>query len=379
MNKKLRYFLILLFTVVSISNVYSQTINNNTYKTKSNAILVSSENLNTKEKLTNETTKNKENKNDFSFFGEKSELPEYLVPVGNTVGIKINTDGILVLGTGYINTTDGRLLIPAKDKVFVGDIIYKVNGESVKNKEDLEKVTSNAENVELVLNRNGETITTTIKAEKSVIDEKYKIGLWVRDTTQGIGTISFYDPKTNEYYALGHGILDIDTKELMKVKDGEVLACDITSISKGAEGSPGEIIGEIKVGQSIGTVEENTLEGVKGKVTNVDNLNIVSEKLTLADKADVKVGEAYILSNVNKGQVEKYKINILQVDKNSIGNKNMVIEITDEKLLNVTSGIIQGMSGSPIIQDNKIVGAVTHVFVNNPKKGYGVFVENMVK
>ncbi len=368
MSKKLRYFLILLFTVVSISNVYSQTINNNTYKSKSNAILVNSENV----------VESHDNKG-FSLFGKKEEIPEYLVPVGNTVGIKINTDGILVLGTGYINTTDGRLLIPAKDKVFVGDIIYKVNGESVKNKEDLEKITSNAENVELVLNRNGETITTTIKTEKSLVDDKYKIGLWVRDTTQGIGTISFYDPVTNEYYALGHGILDIDTKELMKVKDGEVLSCDITSISKGQEGSPGEIIGEIKVGENIGTVEANTLEGVKGKVTNIDNLNIVSEKLELAHKSDVKVGEAYILSNVNKGEVEKYKINILQVDENSIGNKNMVIEITDEKLLGLTSGIIQGMSGSPIIQDNKIVGAVTHVFVNNPKKGYGVFVENMVK
>ncbi len=366
MNKKLRYFLILLFTVVSISNVYSQTINNNTYKTKNNAILVSTQN-----------TEEKKSKH-FSLFNN-DELPEYLVPVGNTVGIKINTDGILVLGTGYINTTDGRLLIPAKDKVFVGDIIYKVNGQNVKNKEELADITSSAENVELVINRNGQTITTNIKAEKSVIDEKYKIGLWVRDTTQGIGTISFYDPKTNEYYALGHGILDIDTKELMKVKDGEVLACDITSISKGEEGAPGEIIGEIKVGRSIGSVEDNTLEGVKGKLTSTENLNIVSEKLELMDKADVKVGEAYILSNVNKGQVEKYKINIVQVDKNSVGNKNMVIEITDESLLAVTSGIIQGMSGSPIIQNDKIVGAVTHVFVNNPKKGYGVFVENMVK
>ncbi len=362
MNKKLRYFLILLFTVVFFStSVYSETINNNTYKNKGNAILVNIENLN--------IFSNKEEK----------KLPKTLIPVGSTVGIKINTDGILVLGTGYINTVEGTLVIPAEDKVKVGDIIYEVNGQKVQTKDQLAEITCKSENVDFVLSRNNEIINVSIKAQKSIIDEKYKVGLWVRDTTQGIGTITFINPKTMEYYALGHGIIDIDTKELMKVKKGEVLACNITSISKGEEGLPGEIVGEIKVGEQIGNVTLNSANGIKGQITDVSRLDLLKDELTVCNKKDIRLGEATILSSVDNGTVKEYKINILQIDTKSVGNKNMVVEIVDEALLDKTSGIVQGMSGSPIIQDGKIVGAVTHVFVNNPKKGYGVFIENMIE
>ncbi len=362
MNKKLRYFLILLFTVVFFStSVYSETINNNTYKNKGNAILVEIENLN----IFND--------------GGHNKLPKRLIPVGNTVGIKISTDGILVLGTGYINTLEGTLVIPAEDKVKVGDIIFEVNGQKVQTKDQLAEITSKSENVDLVLSRNNQILNVRIKAEKSIIDEKYKVGLWVRDTTQGIGTITFINPDTMDYYALGHGIIDIDTKDLMKVKKGEVLTCNITSISKGEEGLPGEIVGEIKVGEQIGDVTMNSANGIKGQIIDISKLELVYKELPVCDKKDVKVGAAKILSSVDNGTVKEYKINILQVDTKSIGNKNMVIEIVDEDLLEKTSGIVQGMSGSPIIQDGKIVGAVTHVFVNNPKKGYGVFIENMIE
>ncbi len=366
MNKKFRYSLILIVTIISLcTTVYSKTTFAETYKTKSNAILVEE---NDKEGILSV----------FNVFKEKSELPKYLIPVGNTVGIKINTDGILVLGTGYINTSDGSLVIPAKDKIFAGDIIYKVNDEVIQTKEQLAEITSNSEDVKVVLNRNNEVMEVNVHAKKSITDGKYKLGLWVRDTTQGIGTISFINPETNEYYALGHGILDVDTKGLMAVKDGDVLACNITSINKGAEGTPGEIVGEIRVGKSIGDVKANTETGVKGNISNYDNLNITSEKLPVCPKEEIKLGEAYILSNVQNGEVQKYKVNISQINKDSIGNKNMIVEIVDEKLLSKTSGIVQGMSGSPIIQEGKVIGAITHVFVNNPKKGYGVFVENMV-
>lgn len=366
MNKKIGKILLLLCMVVSLStSVYSKTINN-TYKNRANATLVSDSTSHGVLDVFN-ILNNKE-----------STSKKYLIPVGNTVGIKINTDGILVLGTGYINTVDGTLVIPAENKVYVGDIIYKVNGEKIQTKEQLEEIISNSENVELVLYRDNEVHNVSIKAEKSIEDDKYKIGLWVRDTTQGIGTISFIDPETNEYYALGHGIMDIDTNELMKVKDGEVLACNISSISKGTKGVPGEIIGEISIGSNIGTVKENVTTGVVGTIENYENLNIISDKLEICDKKDIEIGRASILTNVENGAVEKYDINILQIDRSSVGNKNMVIEIIDEDLLNKTSGIVQGMSGSPIIQNDKIVGVVTHVFVNDPTKGYGVFVENMI-
>ncbi len=366
MNKKLRYFLILLFTVVFFStSVYSQTINNNTYKNKSNAILVNIKSI--------------ENLGVFNISSKITDkVPKTLVPVGNTVGIKISTDGILVLGTGYINSIDGTLVIPAENKVKVGDIIFEVNGQKVQTKDQLAEITSKSEDVELVLSRNNEILKVNIKAEKSIIDEKYKVGIWVRDTTQGIGTITFINPKTMEYYALGHGILDIDTKELMKVKKGEVLSCDITSISKGEEGLPGEIVGEIKVGEVIGDVNMNNANGINGKITDPSKLKLLYGELPVCNKKDIEIGDATILSSVDNGEVKEYKIKILQVDTKSIGNKNMVIEIVDEELLDKTSGIVQGMSGSPIIQNGKLVGAVTHVFVNNPKKGYGVLIENMI-
>ncbi len=379
MNKKLNYMLILLFTVVSLSaNVYSKTINNNTYKNKSNAILVSTHEDNSNNYITGEEKQRKKFFNfDFSFNKDKN-IPEYLIPVGNVVGIKINTDGILVLGTGYINTPDGSLKIPAKNKVFAGDIIFKVNGENIQTKEQLAEITSDAENVELVINRNNEIKTVNIKAEKSVVDDKYKIGIWVRDTTQGIGTVSYINPENNTYYALGHGIMDIDTQELMKVKDGQVLSCEITSINKGEKGLPGEIIGEIQVGESIGSVTRNRDEGVSGQIIDYNKLDIKYGKVEVASKEKVEIGKAYILSNIADGTVKRYDVKILQIDTKSKGNKNMVIEVVDDELLDTTSGIIQGMSGSPIIQNDKVIGAVTHVFVNNPTKGYAVFVENMV-
>lgn len=360
MNKKLIYSLIILITIISFStNVYSKSLN--TYKNISSEMFVSD----IKESISIFNITDGDNKVDA------------LIPVGNTVGIKINTDGILVLGTGYINTEDGRVVIPADDKVFVGDIIYKVNGERVQNKEQLSEITSATENVKLVLNRNNEIMEIEVKAEKSLLDNKYKLGLWVRDTTQGIGTISFINSDTNEYYALGHGILDVDTKDLMTVKDGDVLVCDITAINPGEEGKPGEIVGEIKIGESIGTVRSNTSTGVTGNINNYDKLNITTEKMKICPKEEVEIGEAYILSNIQNNDVEKYSINILDIN-DGIGNKNMIIEITDKKLIEETGGIIQGMSGSPIIQNDRIVGALTHVFVNEPKKGYGVFVENML-
>lgn len=303
-----------------------------------------------------------------------------LVPVGKAVGVTVDTDGILVLGTGYVNKDTNEVCQPSKGVLKTGDLITHVNGEKITQKEELiEIVESSTGSLNISIVRNGETLQGTLTPIISTEDGKQKIGAWVRDCTQGIGTLTYYNPQTKGFGALGHGVYDIDTKSLLSIKDGKITETIISGIKKGEKGIPGELSGETDDTKVIGEIYQNTECGLYGKIYS-ENVDFTEqEALPIATKENIKEGKAYILTNISGNKVEKYEINIESIDINTSNpSKCMIIRITDEKLLSQTGGIIQGMSGSPIIQDNHIIGAVTHVFVNDPTKGYGIFIENML-
>ncbi|NLP34513.1 MAG: SpoIVB peptidase [Clostridiales bacterium] len=303
-----------------------------------------------------------------------------LIPCGFPIGIYVETDGILVLGNGRITGNDGLNYEPVNNKLKSGDYILAIDDKKIKDKEELieEIQNSNGDDIKLLVRRNDEEITVRVTPVKAT-DGKYKIGAWIRDDTQGIGTLTFTSTK-GDFGALGHGITDIDTGLLMEISDGTVYAADIMSIIRGKEGVPGELIGMIRQSNKykIGNIEKNTLQGIFGKIDYNYNWLLNQGTFEIGLKQEVQKGPATILCTV-KDKVEEFNIQIESVDiSNSNHSKGIVIRITDERLLEMTGGIVQGMSGSPIIQNNKIIGAVTHVFIQDSTKGYGTFIENMV-
>jgi len=307
-----------------------------------------------------------------------------LVACGNTIGVNLKINGILVIGMADVLLKDGKRVAPAKDSgIKVGDFIIGVDDKAVNRIEELIEAIDASKGREIVIKyRRGEHIgECRVEPALSNEDKKYHIGLWVRDSTAGIGTLTFYNPRTMEFGALGHGITDIDTGTLMPVDEGEILDANILAIKKGKPGIPGELKGIFSSDRSkLGVINKNNECGIFG-VLNANYARNMSEKLySIGLKAQVKEGPAKILANIDGKKVEEYDIEIQKVSRQALSNsKGMVIKITDPELLNKTGGIVQGMSGSPIIQDDKIIGAVTHVLVNDPTRGYGIFIENMLK
>lgn len=305
----------------------------------------------------------------------------YLIPCGLSVGINIKTDGILVLGTGIIGGKDGLNYEPALNILKSGDYIVAVNNKNVENKKNLIEMIEkcNGNDIQLDVIRNNERIKLIIKPVLAT-DGLYKIGAWIRDDTQGIGTLTYVD-EDNSFGALGHGITDVDTGLLMNVREGGLYKADIVQINKGEKGSPGEVVGVIRKGVSdhYGSIDKNTRQGVFGEIDDSVFITKDMEKYPMGLKQDIKLGKATILCQVSD-QIEEYEIEIEKIELNTDNySKGMVIHITDKKLLSLTNGIVQGMSGSPILQNGKIIGAVTHVFVQDSTRGYGIFVENMIK
>ena len=302
----------------------------------------------------------------------------YVVPGGIPFGVKLFTKGVIIVGISDVKTTDG-LLNPAKQSgLQKGDIILTVNRKDVNNNEELIKIVeeSNGNELSAEVIRNGMKYETNIKPVKCETDNIYKLGLWVRDSSAGIGTVTFWDEKTKIFGGLGHGICDVDTGDLLPLSHGDIIKVNINGISKGVRGNPGELKAYFIEGEPIGTLTENTYSGVYGKFSTAISCN---EVLPVALKQQVKQGKAQILTTVYGTTPEYYDVDIININYNEQQvSKNMIIKITDDKLLSQTGGIIQGMSGSPIIQDGKIVGAVTHVLVNDPTRGYGIFIENML-
>jgi len=305
---------------------------------------------------------------------------QYLIPSGEAIGIYMETDGILVIGTGVVNGLDGLNYEPAYNIVKSGDYILSVNGERVENKKELVQKVNLYGNQELVLEvrRNAEVVKLSVTPVTTGLEE-YKMGVWVRDNTQGIGTLTFID-ENGDFGALGHGINDVDTGQLMRLRHGKLYNTEIISIMKGQKGSPGELSGVIhyKDSEIIGEISSNTSAGIFGQV-DVENYTFEELAMEIGYKQDIEAGAASILTSVS-GSVQEYDVEIQEINLNdNDANKGLVIKIVDEELLELTGGIVQGMSGSPIIQNNRLVGAVTHVFVQDSTSGFGIFIENMLE
>lgn len=305
-----------------------------------------------------------------------------LTPIGMPIGIYVKADGILVLETGTVKGADGMSYEPAAEILQSGDYIKAVNGVGIQNKRELIETVKNCDGQELILKicRAEQELEVKVIPIMSSAQE-YKIGVWVRDNVQGIGTLTYIDENL-EFGALGHGINDIDTAELLELGSGTLYHTDIISIIKGESGFPGELMGIIDYlpENEIGTITRNTDHGIfgEGNETLLEAASMSSYPVAM--KQEIALGAAQILCCIS-GQAELYDVEITKINLNSEGenvNRGIVLKVTDERLLELTGGIVQGMSGSPILQDGKIAGAVTHVFVQDATKGFGIFIEEML-
>lgn len=306
-----------------------------------------------------------------------------VIPVGNIAGVKLYTSGVLVVGMSEIEGKDNKIYKPYENTgIKEGDTITQINNNYISSTDELIDTVnkSNGEVIEVTYIQNEQEKECSITPVK-INENEYKIGLWVRDSAAGVGTVTFYEPSSKTFGALGHGIADIDTGELLNIASGEFVTTRILNITKGEKGNPGKIQGTIENQQTIGEISKNTGFGIYGKVDNISSLDLDSSKeMEVALRDEIKLGKAKILCSLDNKNVQEYEIEIKKIYKeNNYNNKSMEIEITDENLINKTGGIIQGMSGSPIIQNGKFIGAVTHVLVNNPKEGYAVFGDLMLK
>ena len=284
----------------------------------------------------------------------------YIIPGGENIGISINSKGIIVIGR-YKNINK---------RIKNGDIITKIDGMNVNNMDELSKyIDSNKHTVEILRNNK------KINIELEVIEENgiYRTGLYVKDNITGIGTLSYIDPETKSFGALGHEVSESNTGTILNVKNGKIYNSSVTDIERSESGNPGSKDATISDNE-IGNINKNTKKGIFGKINDIPN----KKKYKVANISYIKLGKAKILTVINDNKINEYEIEIKKIlDDNS--NKNILFEITDSELLNKTGGIVQGMSGSPIIQDDYIIGAVTHVVINNPKYGYGIYIKNMLE
>lgn len=306
-----------------------------------------------------------------------------VVPMGNLIGAKLYTSGVLVVGMSEIQGDDQQKHKPYEGSgIEEGDMIVEMDSKKIANTDELVETVNSSKGkvIQIKYVRNNETITTSIQPIKSE-DNEYKLGLWVRDAAAGVGTLTFYEPSTRKFAALGHGIVDVDTGDIINIANGELVTSNLVAIKKGEKGTPGEIKGSIDSGVTIGNISKNTNFGVFGLVSNKNNLNLNGAKeYEVALRSEIQTGEAEIICELENGKKEKYKIEISKIyTSNNYDNKSMMIKITDERLLQKTGGIIQGMSGSPIIQNGKFVGAITNVLVSDPTTGYAIFGDLMVK
>lgn len=301
-----------------------------------------------------------------------------VIPCGNPFGIKIFTQGVVVVGMEAVNSETGHCS-PAKEAgLKKGDVIKKINGIEVNTNEDVSKIVegNDGSGLDLEISRDNMVFNTTLIPVKSANDNAYKIGLWVRDSSAGIGTLTFYDEQTKSFAGLGHGICDIDTCELLPLMKGDIVKANINGINKGVRGTPGELRGYFNGDEPIGNLTANINTGIYGYMENKPSQN---EPIPVSMKQEVTTGSAKVLTTIDGEEPQYYDIEIVSVNYNeNYPTKNMVVSITDPVLLEKTGGIVQGMSGSPIIKDGALVGAVTHVFVNDPTRGYGIFAENML-
>ena len=302
----------------------------------------------------------------------------YLVPVGQTVGIKLFARGVMVVGLSEVNTQDGTCSPAQACGLKTGDIITHINSQEVDTIEQVqEAVQSSGGELEICATRSGRRMTMTAQATPCLADGSYKLGAWIRDSMAGIGTITFYDPATGAFAALGHGINDVDTGLLMPLSSGAIMPSSVSGVVAGEKGSPGALHGSFDLTRDLGALTANTDRGIFGTLAE-DCFG--GEVIPVARRSEVQTGAATILANVSGETVEEYAVEILRVyPASAAAGQSLMLRVTDERLLAATGGIVQGMSGSPIIQNGKLVGAVTHVLVNDPARGDGSFIEDMLE
>lgn len=296
-----------------------------------------------------------------------------LVPVGHTVGIKLFSRGVLVVGL-----SEGKT--PAKSGGLVkGDVILKCNGTTVTSTEQFQSLLQSGQTVQLQVSREDQRKNLTVTPTES--DKgTYAIGAWIRDSMAGIGTMTFYDPASGVFGALGHGINDTDTAQLMPFSSGSILPSSVKAVKRGAAGDAGELRGNFDLTTQLGTLYANTGGGIFGTADdNALSAAQMGEALPVATADQIHTGAATILCNVESDEVAEYEVEITRLMDGNSDLRNLLLTVTDKKLIEKTGGIVQGMSGAPILQDGRIVGAVTHVLLNDPTKGYGIFIENMLK
>lgn len=303
-----------------------------------------------------------------------------LTPAGIPIGIYVKTQGVLVIGVGDFTGEEGQKVSPAQYVLKSGDYITQVNDEEVTGKSDFMEKIKHSEGQELIMKvrRGEEDLTLSVRPEASQSGD-YKIGVWIRDNAQGVGTMTYLN-ESADFGALGHGINDVDTSTLMELEKGTLYHTEIIGITRGSNGAPGELTGYIEYDEDniIGEITENTAEGIFGTCNGQIYEAVSNEALPIGLKQEIKRGPAQIICSID-GTPSRYDIEIMEIhlDNDNV-NRGIVLRITDTELLSLTGGIVQGMSGSPIIQDGKIIGAVTHVLVQDSTKGYGIFIENML-
>lgn len=308
-----------------------------------------------------------------------------LYPGGQAIGILLRTDGILVIGYSPVQVNQEEVY-PAKEVgIQAGDMILRVNETQIIHDDELARLVDQlgkqGKEITLKIQRQNRTFNKTITPIYCEDTNTYRIGLFVRDNAGGVGTLTFVDPTTMQYGALGHMITNSETQRKLSILNGKLVAADIQGIKKGTVGTPGEKIGRFVSNDALGTISKNTSAGIFGTLSNRKILteSIAQQPIPIATSNEIMLGSATIYTALDGSEVNEFAIEIEKIIPSGRDGKNLVIRVTDSELLSRTGGIVQGMSGSPIIQDGKLIGAVTHVLVNDPSRGYGIFIENMLE
>ena len=313
-----------------------------------------------------------------------SVVPEnVMIPGGHSIGVRMEVKGVLIVGLEEIETINGRRVNPGLvSGLQIGDSILEINGTKVYRASEVQDIINETgTSVRLKVQRKDDIIELFISPVMSYSDNLYKLGVWVKDKTAGIGTLTYYNPSDNTFGALGHAILDPETGSLLSVAEGELLRAEVQSVKEGRAGNPGEIRGIFYEAEDpLGDLKKNSRFGIFGTLYNEMENPIYNRPLPVGGKEQVVRGPAFILTTLEGNNMERYQIEIERINRQSEPDgKSMIIKVTDPRLLDKSGGIVQGMSGSPIIQNDRIIGAVTHVFVNNPQRGYGIFIEWMLE
>ena len=294
-----------------------------------------------------------------------------IIPSGECIGVKMYTDGLIVVGTTSVTDISGKKTSPADDSgITKGDVIKSINGEKAVSNEMLSSVVSGSDGT-VTLTVESDGVEREVSLTPAITDSGPKLGLWLRDSTAGLGTLTYTNGTA--FAALGHAVCDVDTGNIMPIDRGIIQNCTITSIEKGNAGDPGAVTGDIS-GAELGSISANTEHGLFGELYSEPQ----GTPIPVASPSEVHTGDAVILADVDGNGVMQYSIKIKRVAPPSSSGKDLVIEVTDAALIEKTGGIVQGMSGAPILQNGKLAGAVTHVFVNDPLSGYGILANNMM-